>query len=355
MEFNLYKIENWQRPEWVDSSPIFNASTLYIELSNNPHPMSNNILYANFDELPQGFASWFYLNKDTIFLYEKLNAKYLGSKYTTLYNHRSASIYYQYTNMEKDITSGVTEPWKSRIIHVYICEHCPLREIEIIPFENLHWFYLSINQHKCVIDFLKTHPDKIHWKNLARNSCDAAVDFLLEESRIGRTIEWDAASINTNEKMIARFREVKEELNIFTLSQNTASSAVQFLLTELYDKINWFYFCKNPNDLVVDHILDILEKDNNDKRVIWESLSANTNPRIFPILEANQQKIKWDVFIQNPICFAYDYEKIRKRFEPLKREIQEIFLHPDNVMARIETEKTEGESDFEIVSRLDFN
>ena len=352
MEFDLYKIGNWQRPDWNDSSKVFMfpCSTLYLDLSLNPHPMATNILYAHFNDLPQGFASWFYLNKDTIFLYEKLNKKYI-----TMYNHRSASIYYRYTTMEEDMKSTSIEPWKYRAMNIYICENSPLIDVETIPLEDLSWFHLSINPHNCVIDFLKKHRDKIHWKNLARNPSDAAVDFLLEEMRNGWEIEWEAASINTNEKMIAQFGQVKDQLNMFTLCQNTATSAVRFLLSELYERINWIVFCKNPNDLAVDHIIEILEKDSRDKRIYWHSLSGNKNPRIFPILEANQKNINWGMFIQNPICFAYDYEKIRERFAPLKKEIQDIFLHPDNVMARIESEKMEGDSDFDIVSRLDFN
>jgi len=257
--------------------------------------------------------------------------------------------------MENDMKINVKRDWRHCYMNMYICENCPLVDILNLPLTDIHWFYLCKNTHPCIVDFLKLHRSKVHWRSLARNSSDAVVDFLLEEAKNGWEIEWDAASENTNEKIIACFKNVKSELNPNALSLNPATSSVQFLLSEMYEKINWVIFCRNPNDLALDVIIDILGNDMNDKRIIWDHLCDNTNPRIFPILQANQQKIKWDVFIKNPICFAYNYEKIKERCAPLKQELLDIFLHPNNVMARIEMEKNVEETDFDVISRIDFN
>jgi hypothetical protein len=151
------------------------------------------------------------------------------------------------------------------------------------------------------------------------------------------------------------FSSVKEKLCVGALSQNNATSAVRFLLndSELYARINWENFCENPNDLVIDHLLILLEKNNNEPRIVWETLCLNTNPRVFRILQENKKKIDWDYFLKNPICFAYNYEKIRERCAPIKQEILNIFLHPDNVISKIESERNADESDFDVISRLD--
>ena len=362
-EIDMYVIKRWFElktknwfgmSEWESRTGLkYEKTELYSNLSHNPHPMAVNVLYANAKFLDKHFIRFFYIKKETISLYETLKKdnEYSITQYQTA-NH------YKHAEMENDIKKLPRFPrvpsWKYFYTITHICERS-LKEISTIPFEDLNWYHLSTNTHKCVIDFIKLHPDKIIWRTLAMNPSDAAVDLLLEERRNGREIVWKTASRNSNERIVAIFGDVKSELCMSSLSQNTATSAVQFLLSEFYDRINWEWFCENPNDLAVDHIIELLEKDNNDPHIVWECLSANTNPRVFAILEANQSKIDWFHFVKNPICFAYDYEKIRERFAPLKQEIQDIFLHPDNVMARIETEKTEGESDFDIVSRLDFN
>ena len=369
-EIDMYVIKQWfmtTGKSWLPLHGWINRTTgtkycmirpcakteLYANLTDNPHPMAVNILYANVNFLDEYFISFFVVREETVFLYEKL--KLYNGQQLTEYQHIR---HYQNTEMENDIKnlSSMAKDWKYHYAITNICNRT-LSEIAIVPFEDLNWYNLSANTNKCVIDFIKLYPNKIIWSILSANPCDAAVDLLLEEIQNGREAIWQTASNNTNERLIERFKKVKESLSIPLLCQNTAPLAVRFVLSECYDRINWKCFCKNPNDLAVDHIMDILEKDNDDKRVIWESLSANTNPRVFAILESNQFKIDWCHFIKNPICFAYDYEKIRKRFEPLKREIREIFLHPDNVMAKIEMErqgKNESETDFDIVSRLDF-
>jgi hypothetical protein len=353
MEFDLYEIKEWS--EKLDISTFFLDKHLSLSLARNSHPTATNILYAHFNELSQEFSSWSHLTKETLYLNEKLKAKYC---HNPRYNDPRASYYtYVHTEMEVDIKSldllKAMNNWKYGYAISYLCDG-PLSGILDIPFEDLNWYHLSENQDHDVINFLKIHRDKIHWPGLTRNSCDAAVEFLLEEKRNGWVIDWGIASKNSNEKIVSCFPEVREELSVNYLSMNRGTVAIRFLLNDnvLYSKINWEQFCENPNDLVVDHILEIYSKNKRDKRLVWECLCANTNPRIFPILRENKEKIDLNVLLENPICFAYNYEKIRERFAPLKKEITDIFLHPDNIMAKINDERANDESDFEVISRL---
>lgn len=352
-EFDLYKIKSWNQFESHETRRWMPKSTnVFIDLSKNPHPMAINILYANFNRLDSTFATWFRVTGDTIFLYEKLKFKFV-----LLYNHRLNITYYELTTMKENITplipSYKRSAWEFRHDISYICANFPLAKIDV-SFENLNWFSLSDNKHKCVMDFLKLHLSEVHWINLARNSSDVAVDFLFEARENGIEIEWWYASVNTNERIIKCFSEVKNQLSISALCKNETSSVVRFVLDEMYEKICWERFCENANDLAVDHIIDIYEKDNKDRRIVWECLCLNKNVRVFPILEKNREKIDWNEFYQNPICFQYDYEKMKERFSPLKNEICDIFLRPDNVIAKIENERMEGESVFDTISRLEF-
>jgi hypothetical protein len=355
-EFELYEIASWNPPFWKTGETRGWApkhTNMFIDLSKNPHPMATNILYANYNLLDATFATWFYMNKDTTFLYEKLS-----SRFVILYNHYSNISYYRLTTMKEDlITLTRSCLWKFRHNISYICANYPLSEFpEAIFFEDLNWFSLAENKHKCVMDFMKAHRDQIHWVNLSRNSSDPAVDFMLEEFANGREIEWWTASVNTNERLIAHFKNVKNELSVYSLCRNTSSTVIRLLLEnpELYEKISWERFCENSNDLAVDHIIEIYETNKKDKRLVWEVLCLNVNPRIFSILRENKEKVDWNEFYRNPNCFQYNYEKMRERFSPLKREIEDIFLRPDNVMAKIENERNMDETDFDTIARLDF-
>lgn len=336
MEIDLYEIKKWL-PDWADGFPIMRD--LLIDLSHNPHFMAANILYASYPLLDATFASWFCLHADTLSLYETLMKKFGDN---VVYNHQSKLKYF---HLKKDSyeSKGSWKYW-SRVTRN--CETLPMSEITI-PYEHLNWYHLSLNPHKCVIDFLKQNRENIKWTVFCSNSSDAAVDFLLEEN-----IEWWYASSNTNERIVARFGEHRDELSEHRLSQNQSDMAVQFLLDNLYDKINWIQFCENPNDIVVSHLISIITENRNDTRIFWSILCRNPNPRVFDILRNNKDKIVWADFLRNPICFTYDYEMMRERCLPIKKEIDAIFSRPDNVMAMIEIEREGDESDFDVIARL---
>ena len=345
-EIDLYELKDWGLPEWTDGDSSFPAlcSNLLIHLSHNPNPMAANILYEKFESLDSSFGSWFCIQKETIILYEKLKAKF-GHK--IIYNHQSEMKYFHFTKSEGLYKECI---WKYRMMVSRICETEPMSKITF-PWEDLNWYSLAENSHSCVIDFMKQHRDRINWAKLSENSSDAAVEFLLSERR---NIVWWNASSNTNEKMMALFPEEKENLSEYRLSKNPSDTAVLFLLDnpDIYKNITWTSFCKNPNDHLVNHLILIISENRNDKRIKWSSLCENENPRVLDILRNNKDKIVWENFLKNPNCFSYNYEMMRIRCLPIKEEIDEIFLRPENVMAMIDISRDHGEDDFEVISRL---
>ena len=344
-EIHFYELKGWGFPEWIDDGETIPAlcKNLFIDLSHNPHPMAANILYANFESLDSSFASWFHLHHDTIFLYEKLMTKF---KNEVLYNHQSALKYFHF----KRYKTLVQEKIGYQCIVSYMCEREPMSK-NTIPYEDLNWYSLAANPHKCVVEFLNQHRHKISWAKFSENSSDAAVEILLQERR---NIVWWNASSNTHEKIMSLFQEEKENLSVYRLAKNPTDTAVRFLLNnpDLYSQLNWVSFCKNPNDHAVDHIISILSENKHDKRIVWSMLCENENPRVLDILRNNKDKIVWANFLKNPICFSYNYEMMRKRCLPIKDEIEAIFLTPENVMALIERERRGDENDFEVMTRL---
>jgi hypothetical protein len=340
-EIDFYELKDWGMPEWIDGKGDFPAacSNLFIDLSHNTHPMASNILYANFEMLDKAFASWFFLQRTTLFLYEKLKKRF---NHEIMYNHQSELTYFHLTQDEP-----FDEIWKYRAKVLKICETEPMSKITF-PYEDLNWHSLAANPHKCVIEFLKEDRKNINWAKLSENSSDAAVAFLLEERR---NIDWWNASSNTHEKMIALFEEEKENLSYYRLSKNPTDTAVLHLMNSICE-IPWILFCKNPNDHVINYIISIISENRNDKRIFWASLCENQNPRVVDILRNNKDKIVWASFLKNPNCFKYNYEMMRQRCLSIKEEIEAIFLTPENIMALIERERNGDENDFEVMSRL---
>ena len=340
-EIDFYELKEWGLPEFETGFPA--RCNLFLDLSHNPHPMAANILYANFESLDSSFASWFYLHRGTLFLYEKLKDKF---KTEVMYNHQTELSYFHLT---KETKEPFSEEWKYRTSNSRICETQPMSKITI-PYEDLNWYSLAENPHKCVIEFLKQHRENINWAKLSENSSDAAVEFLLEERL---NIDWWNASSNTHEKMLAFFEEEKENLSEYRLSKNPSDTAVLHLINHPYPhKIQWIPFCKNPNDHVINYLISIISENRNDARIVWSILFENENPRVLDILRNNKDKIVWANFLKNPICFSYNYAMIRVRCLPIKEEIEALFMRPENVMALIEQERRGDENDFEVMTRL---
>ena len=323
-EIDLYEISDWGA-----------NLECYISLSYNSHPMASNILYANFNTLTANFSLCFHLTERTVFLYEKL----LG-KYKTVFNSHTERKYIL-------LSKKYQIDYKNQMLHALMCETLPLSEINLSEQElSCCTHALSSNPHKCVMNFLKQNEKLINNIALSQNSSDHAIDLL--EGRI----DWWFASSNTNEKITTRFIEQKSKLSGFRLSRNSSDEAVHILLNERYGAISWNFFCENPNDHAVDHIISIISENRNDARIVWHMLCKNKNPRVLDILRNNKDKIVWKDFLKNPLCFSYNYEMMRKRCMPIKDEINDIFMRPEIVMATIERERCGDESDFEVMKRI---
>lgn len=327
-EFDLYEISEWG---------ISSLNPYYISLSYNSHPMATNILHANFNTLPENFSLCFHLDERTLFLYEKLL-----SKFKIAYNAYTERRYFL---LSKKYRSEY--PGNCQMMYASMCETLPLNEINLSE-KAMSWctYALSSNTHKCVMNFLKQNEKFINNVALSQNSSEHAVELL--EGRI----DWWFASSNTNEKITARFIEQKSKLSGFRLSKNHSDVAIHILLNERYGAISWNLFCENPNDHAVDHIISIISHDRDDPRIVWHMLCRNKNPRVLDILRNNKDKIFWNDFLKNPICFSYNYEMIRKRWLPIKKEINDIFMRPENVMISIERERCGDENDFEVIARI---
>uniref|UniRef100_A0A6C0HRJ6 Uncharacterized protein n=1 Tax=viral metagenome TaxID=1070528 RepID=A0A6C0HRJ6_9ZZZZ len=321
-------------PDWIDVEDL--PPSFIMDLSHNPHFIAADILYANFETLDANFASWFLLNEKTLFLYDKLIVKYPHEVKT---NHHTQMKYF---HLRKE---NSVDNYRRRA--ALICETQPMCEITF-PEADLAWYYLAANPNKCVIEFLKKNRENINWAVLSENSSDAAAEFLLEERE---NINWWNASSNTNEKITALFTEQRLLLSGYRLSRNPSDAAVQLLLTDSFT-ISWISFFKNPNDIAVDKIIEIVSESSNDPRIVWSALCENKNPRILPLLSKNKGKIVWSKFLKNPLCFSYNYKMMRERFSGIKKEIEEMFLRPENVMAMIERERLDSEEDFKVISRL---
>jgi len=85
------------------------------------------------------------------------------------------------------------------------------------------------------------------------------------------------------------------------LSANKCNEAIKMLKEQHFDKIDWYYFSKNPCDEAMKNI-----KDNEDK-INFGTLSSNTNPEAIKILkEKHFDKIDWLRMSENPYPAAID-------------------------------------------------
>ena len=60
------------------------------------------------------------------------------------------------------------------------------------------------------------------------------------------------------------------------------------------------------------------------------------NPAAIGLLEANQDKIRWDILSRNPAIIVYDYDQMRTNKLTLNREVIEYCYHPDRVEQYLE-------------------
>jgi len=351
-EFDFYEIK-----EWGGMSP-----ELFRLLAYNTHPFATTILESNIQLLDSSYLvaygrhilgsrteinnkATFYrrlreIHKDAVLPYCHSTAIFLSGIEDIVITNRE--------DLEKHRGS-----WLYSYIIAAICEKKDMTFIRLIKYSELCWFELCINTNPCVIEFLKKNRHKIIWSVLSTNTSDAAADFLLEKEQ-EMDIKWISASQNTNQKITRLFPSIKERLNIKRLCGNASDDAVKLLLSEMYSFIDWETFCMNPNNYAVEHIYGMSMVNPNDKRIRWDYLCMNKNKHIIPILRNNQNKINWEIFIKNEVCFAYNYEMIELRASIFKEELIGAVFSPERIMKKISDSRVNDESDFEIINKIDF-
>ena len=206
--------------------------------------------------------------------------------------------------------------------------------------ENINWGNLSQNPNAIHLikdkvnhenDILLTeeeydnlnYKEIIDWEKLSGNpSAEASKYLSLPENYF--IIFWDKLSSNPNKEAIKLLKKkIKEEKNLtehelnalsihqkidwFNLSSNYGAIK---LLNANQDKIRWDTLSANPKaiPLIKKRIIKE-EKSGYDNEKIknnidWNELSAN--PKAIKILENNKEKIEWIDFSTNPSIFALD-------------------------------------------------
>jgi len=197
------------------------------------------------------------------------------------------------------------------------------------------WHILSENPN--AIDFLSLPANKsfISYHYLSRNksSNPKLIELLKTELRrkhgswspeIRKEINWEELSKNPYAIEILTSPENYTYINWKSLSSNTSSAAIEFLLSDENIKfVKWLEFSRNPCDDAIQFLID------NPHHIDWEGLSANTNSKAIPLLkkkikEENQlyelsptkyanleNKVYWRALSANPNAIPFIIKKIK--------------------------------------------
>lgn len=137
--------------------------------------------------------------------------------------------------------------------------------------QHINWYRLSFNTSLLAIEILERNLDKIHWRNLSTNP--SAIHLL-------------TANLN---KIV--FPELLANSNMF--NSDALTTKALFYINSLYQKNIWLQ-CLSENQ----HFKAIALLEANVDKVDWELLSAN--PAAIHILEANLDKVDWYYLSANP-------------------------------------------------------
>ena len=138
--------------------------------------------------------------------------------------------------------------------------------------ENIMTKWLSKCPHNCVVAILAEYPDQIVAKDICMNSCDAAVDLVLNCNLAEHNRDWVGLSSNSHD-------------------------AIVDLLFRNQSKIDWAAFSLNRNPRVL-HFLS-----RNQKKINWPNLSRNSHQESFEILRQNPTKIDAAGLAENSAIF----------------------------------------------------
>ena len=156
--------------------------------------------------------------------------------------------------------------------------------------DRIHWSQLSANPSALAIRLLSKNPDKIDWRKLISDNTSPRVWELME---------------NYPEHMeaYADSKYGKENFYLFLknyVSRRPENKAIEYLLNDLPDDINYKNLCCNPCERAMDLIID------NPPKIHWDVLSRNPNERAIDLLIANPTKISYKNLQSNPNERALD-------------------------------------------------
>jgi hypothetical protein len=73
----------------------------------------------------------------------------------------------------------------------------------------------------------------------------------------------------------------------------------------------------------------------NPSNICWKC--ASKNPELIHLLSQNQDKINWDIIIQNTAIFDYDYQTMAKeRTHQIEEDLLKDTLHPRRIKALLD-------------------
>lgn len=180
-------------------------------------------------------------------------------------------------------------PDKTELL-VELCENPNPRVLPIIQKLEQHmndYAWSALCKQEYAADYIITHPNKIHWENLCRNTSPSAIDYLSQ--RIEK-INWRILSANPS--AIPLLEKHMEKIDWASLSANTRA---EHILRENPEKINWDIASANSG------IIDLIS-ENYDK-INWVKLSENTGAT--SIIRENIEKCDPFYLTLNPSTTFY--------------------------------------------------
>lgn len=176
--------------------------------------------------------------------------------------------------------------------------------------DKIDWCELSSNENDRAIELLKQNPEKIDWSYLCRNSNDKVYDLLLENQ--GK-ISWIDLLVNKNSKILGLYDNNMDKMNDdywIRLCENNCDKALKILEAN-QDKINWNVLASNNNDKAIKLLSENIDK------ICVEYLFENTNPKVLDLIMKKGIKnlTRIDGLIRNPNIFTYNYEAIKEHMK----------------------------------------
>lgn len=184
--------------------------------------------------------------------------------------------------------------------------------MDLDNLDYYQYYYLSANPHPVAVQYLLNHLNKIHWSQFSANPNDDAVSYLLEH--LDKLDIWTAYT-NTNPRMIwYLLNEVcPPNHNIHGLALNPADEAVTYLLQNTHH-ISWEYFPRNTNDMAVQHTISKLPSL---REEVFRTFCKNPNKiAVDYILEHADITSYFEYLLYNSNDLIYDIVCLHPKFNP---------------------------------------